>query len=257
MTVAAISRSFLVLLLTLATPLAAQSVKLKAHEIEALLGGNTAVGKWQGAPYRQFFGPDGATIYAQEGARSTLGEWRVDPERDEYQSLWPRDSEWEGWFVMEYAGDYFWVSKNTPPTPFKVLEGQQLVSKATQEAGQCALITNWAGGKDLDISALITADGPAQCGSSLAISGAKSVHCAWPFAYRAAAALDGFDQLVEQVEGCLGGSGDGIGDQSVNHPDSYDLREFKIEGGSVAVSLKDKGALQQTYIFLRAEHQPE
>ena len=104
----------------------AQSVKLTAAEITELLTGNTAVGLWEGAPYRQYFGADGVTIYAQEGARSARGEWRVDAQRDEYQSLWPGDADWEGWFVMEFAGDYYWVSKATPPTPFKLRSGQQL-----------------------------------------------------------------------------------------------------------------------------------
>lgn len=113
----------------LASPAMAQSVKLKAHEIEALLSGNTAVGQWNGIPYRQFFDADGSTIYAQEGARSALGQWRVDLENDEYQSIWPRDAEWEGWFVMEYASAFYWVSKSTPPTPFRVEEGQQLVAE--------------------------------------------------------------------------------------------------------------------------------
>ena len=120
------------LLLTLAAvafaaPATAQSVKLQEHEIEALLSGNTAIGVWAGANYRQFFNPDGTTIYAQEGARSTVGEWRV--QDGEYQSIWQRDADWEGWFVMEYGGDFFWVSKTTPPTPFVVVEGQQLVAE--------------------------------------------------------------------------------------------------------------------------------
>ena len=111
----------------IASPAAAQSVKLKAHEIDALLKGNTAIGTWEGAKYRQYFASDGSTIYAQENARSTLGQWRIDAGKDEYQSIWPRDAEWEGWYVMEWAGDYFWVSKKTPPTPFQVVEGEQLV----------------------------------------------------------------------------------------------------------------------------------
>jgi hypothetical protein len=107
----------------------AQSVKLTADQIAELLSGNTAVGKWEGAEYRQFFAPDGSTIYAQSGARSTLGQWRVDAKRDEYQSIWPRDADWEGWYVMEYAGSYFWVSKATPPTVFKVEQGEQLLAE--------------------------------------------------------------------------------------------------------------------------------
>lgn len=92
-----------------------------------LLSGNTAVGRWEGVPYRQYFGDDGSTIYAQQGAQSARGQWRV--QDDEYQSIWPGEVDWEGWFVMEYAGDWFWVSKTTPPTPFKVVEGEQLVAK--------------------------------------------------------------------------------------------------------------------------------
>ena len=111
-----------------ATGAMAQSVKLTAAEISTLLTGNTAVGRWEGANYRQFFNADGSTIYAQEGSRSALGEWRIDTDRDEFQSHWPGDADWEGWYVMEYLGSYFWVSKRTPPTPFNVVQGQQLVA---------------------------------------------------------------------------------------------------------------------------------
>lgn len=107
----------------------AQAVKLSGDAIRELLTGNTAVGRWEGAPYRQYFGADGVTIYAQEGARSTRGEWRVDDDAQEYQSLWPRDADWEGWFVMEFGDTYYWVSRATPPTPFQVLEGAQLVAE--------------------------------------------------------------------------------------------------------------------------------
>ncbi|WP_299685974.1 hypothetical protein [uncultured Tateyamaria sp.] len=123
-----IRRAFLIGLVALAFPAHAQSVKLKAHEIDALLSGNTAVGKWEGAAYRQYFDADGTTIYAQDGARSTRGKWRIDADKDEYQSIWPRDADWEGWFVMEWAGTFYWVSKKTPPTPFELVEGQRLVA---------------------------------------------------------------------------------------------------------------------------------
>ncbi len=103
----------------------AQSVKLLDAEIEALLSGNTAVGEWGGATYRQYFDPDGTTIYVEDGTDSALGAWRVSEQS--YQSRWPGDVDWTGWFVMEYAGQFFWVSKSTPPTPFRVLEGEQLV----------------------------------------------------------------------------------------------------------------------------------
>lgn len=107
----------------------AQSVKLQAHEIDALLSGNTVVGLWEGAKYAQYFAPDGHTIYAQDGSRSARGQWRTDPEQDEFQSLWPSDTEWQGWFVMEFDGDFYWVSKTTPPTLFEVLDGLKLVDE--------------------------------------------------------------------------------------------------------------------------------
>lgn len=107
----------------------AQSVKLRAAEIEILLSGNTAVGLWDGVPCRQFFDPDGSTIFAQPNARSARGSWRVDAGLDEYQSIWPNDETWEGWYVMEYGGAWFWVSKTTPPTSFQVLDGEQLIAE--------------------------------------------------------------------------------------------------------------------------------
>ena len=118
-----------VLVLTLLTAITAQAqaVKLSGDDIRDLLTGNTAIGRWEGARYRQYFGADGVTIYAQENARSTRGEWRVDDELQEYQSIWPRDEDWEGWFVMEFGDTFYWVSKTTPPTPFQILDGQQLV----------------------------------------------------------------------------------------------------------------------------------
>ncbi|MEO9517801.1 MAG: hypothetical protein ABJH45_09590 [Paracoccaceae bacterium] len=116
---------FALTLAVLAGAAEAQSVKLRDTEINALLSGNTAVGSWNGTPYRQYFDADGSTIFAQPDTRSARGEWRV--EGEEYQSRWPGDTDWEGWFVMEFSGDWYWVSKTTPPTLFEVLEGQQLV----------------------------------------------------------------------------------------------------------------------------------
>lgn len=118
----------LVLILALlAGSAAAQSVKLRGAEIEILLSGNTAVGVRDSIGYRQYFGTDGITIFTQDNARSARGNWRV--EGEEYQSRWPGDPEWEGWFVMEYDGQWFWVSKSTPPTPFEVRDGNHLVAR--------------------------------------------------------------------------------------------------------------------------------
>ena len=110
-----------------ATPLAfAQEAPLTASEIATLLRGNTAIGTWQGTEYRQYFNADGSTIYAAKGQRSTLGEWRVDPARDLYESWW-EGSGWEAWGVIRRDGALFWIGPEINAEPFRMIEGQQLV----------------------------------------------------------------------------------------------------------------------------------
>ncbi|MEM9584650.1 MAG: hypothetical protein AAGA08_16185 [Pseudomonadota bacterium] len=89
------------------------------------------------------------------------------------------------------------------------------------------------------------------CRSSLAQSGATSLHCGWPFQYRASQAKDAFLALVEDVQACLGPDASRVGDPKVNHPDFYELQVFGVAEGEVGVSLKDKASLQKTYVFLR------
>ncbi len=100
------------------------------------------------------------------------------------------------------------------------------------------------------VTALIDKAPAPVCGTSLAVSGVQSSHCYWAFDYRSDAARGGFLQVAAGVAACA----DPIAQEGdVNHPDSYDLRQFDLGGATVAVSLKDKGALQQTLVFLRVE----
>ncbi len=91
----------------------------------------------------------------------------------------------------------------------------------------------------------------AECSASLILGGGQQVQCGWPFAYRSDEATAAFDRLNETVAACLGPDAASSRDQSVNHPDFYDLRLYHIAGRQTAVSLKDKAALQRTYVFLR------
>lgn len=68
--------------------------------------------------------------------------------------------------------------------------------------------------------------------------------------YRSDAASEAFISLVDQDATC--GKLITAQDQQVSHPDSYDLRQFNVNGTEVSVSLKDKGALNQTYVFFRS-----
>jgi hypothetical protein len=110
-----------------------------------------------------------------------------------------------------------------------------------------------------DVSAVVTfdlgdtMDRPANCTHSRGLEGALSLHCAQAFEYRSADATIAFDSLLGQVSLCAAAID--RDDQSVSHPDSYDLRQFQLDTGTVSVSLKDKASLAQTYLFLRVSQQ--
>lgn len=88
----------------------------------------------------------------------------------------------------------------------------------------------------------------AGCRTSLSTDGTTSLHCMWSFPYRADVATQSFDALLGQIIAC--GAKRVTLDQDVNHPDFYDLRQFSFENRTIGVSLKDKGALAKTLIFL-------
>jgi len=102
---------------------------LTASEIKQLLTGNTAVGHWVDHNYRQYFGDDGATIYAQEHTRSSLGKWRVNQENNHYESWWERAGWGAGYSITLKDNVYYWVSSvgSTEPQAFEVVPGSQLI----------------------------------------------------------------------------------------------------------------------------------
>ena len=89
------------------------------------------------------------------------------------------------------------------------------------------------------------------CGFSIDMSGRHSAHCRWAFAYRAQAAMDAFSDALDALSACVDRPGPGVKDAAVNHPDSYDLRLFRHAGGTIGLSIKDKVALQKTFVMLR------
>jgi len=64
--------------------------------------------------------------------------------------------------------------------------------------------------------------------------------------------LPRFEAIWSALTACRPGAAQG-GDQPVNHPDSYDLRQWRADQGVYAVSVKDKGASNRTLVFLRFE----
>ena len=84
----------------------------------------------------------------------------------------------------------------------------------------------------------------------------SAYHCSWAFPHRAEQAYDTFDEFVREVKDCIGQKATLHSDQSVNHPDSYALRRFEMEQAEVTVSVKDKGALGSTFVFVRVQGRP-
>ena len=78
-------------------------------------------------------------------------------------------------------------------------------------------------------------------------------HCRWDFPHRAQEAYATFDDFVLSVGKCIGETADMLKDQNVNHPDYYALTRYEAEKASVTVSVKDKSALDRTFVFIRVE----
>ncbi|MEO1494972.1 MAG: hypothetical protein AAFV19_22740 [Pseudomonadota bacterium] len=102
---------------------AAESVDLTPAEIQTLLTGNTAVGTWQGQPYRQYFREDGDTIYAPKGQRSTLGKWRIGAT---FETWWESDG-WTSWGVARDGHRLTWTGNGITPQAFEMVPGPQLL----------------------------------------------------------------------------------------------------------------------------------
>ena len=78
-------------------------------------------------------------------------------------------------------------------------------------------------------------------------------HCAWEFPYRAEQAYDAFEEFVGAMNDCIGRRATVHTDRNVNHPDFYALRRYEMEQADVSVSVKTKGALGGTFVFIRVQ----
>lgn len=92
----------------------------------------------------------------------------------------------------------------------------------------------------------------AKCATYLGQSSRSGVSCHWEFAFRDASATSFAAEVDRAVQQCRRGQLHGP-DMLVNHPDSYDLREWDTATGIYSVSIKDKGGLNKTLVFLRFE----
>ena len=119
-------RALAVAFACVAAPCFAEPVALTATEIEATLSGKTVIGDWKGRAYRQYFNTDGSTIFAMRRAQSTLGEWRVNADTNQYESKW-NDPEWESYGVSKDGATFYWTGRDLEPQAFELVEGADLL----------------------------------------------------------------------------------------------------------------------------------
>lgn len=100
-------------------------------------------------------------------------------------------------------------------------------------------------------SKLTVLSGATDCGLGDNLDGTRSYHCMWQYPYRHHEAYDQFERMTQLLRTCFAGSAKELRDQPVNHPDFYDQISYRLKGVNVAVSIKDKSALQSTFTFIR------
>ena len=77
--------------------------------------------------------------------------------------------------------------------------------------------------------------------------------CAWEFPHRAEQAYETFEEIAGKLNACIGERATLHSDRSVNHPDYYSSRRYELKRADVSVSVKDKGALGSTFVFVRVQ----
>lgn len=110
--------------------------------------------------------------------------------------------------------------------------------------------SNWTTKSTKAATPLILPDAE-DCALTRSLSGENAYHCTWRFAYREADSYGTFDAFDQSFQECFGARAQLSRDQSVNHPDFYDLRHYQLGRVKVTLSIKDKSALQSTYVFVR------
>lgn len=132
-----------------------------------------------------------------------------------------------------------------------------LIASPLWADGFCGQVTGVLNSRVTDAAELSLPGGAVgACTTSLDLSGARALNCAWAFAFRDGTAQAAFERALTALQACPKAGAGAARDQGVNHPDFYDLRLFQSAAGEVGLSLKDKGALQQTYVFLRIAPAP-
>ena len=97
-----------------------------------------------------------------------------------------------------------------------------------------------------------TAPGGATCATFLGQAAKTGISCYWEFHYRDDSAQKLANSLWDVARDCRPGTHLAT-DKPVNHPDSFQLREWATQSVIYRVSVKDKAGQQRTFVFLGFE----
>ena len=98
--------------------------------------------------------------------------------------------------------------------------------------------------------------GADQCASAIGEGGTGIYYCSWSFSFRSGEARQLFAGLNDQIAGCLKIDPVLAKDQRVNHPDSFWLNTYQVNGAELSISIKDKSNLGKSLLFLRVQTRP-
>lgn len=116
-----------------------------------------------------------------------------------------------------------------------------------------ALATDCAVFDTLDRFAATAIPAPgATCSTFVTEAATIGTSCHWSHAYRGSTVAPHAARIWQHLTSCRAGQLLAP-DTQVNHPDSYDLREWAHGRDVYALSVKDKAALERTFVFLRIE----
>lgn len=123
---------------------------------------------------------------------------------------------------------------------------------ATEFCSELTGLTEQAALNFLDVttSNTPTLAGAAFCAMSRVDTGGRALHCAWPFEYRDPLATAAFDGFAGDILSCANSTDIMLEDRPVNHPDTFVQRQFAMNDIVISLSLKDKTALGETYVFV-------
>ena len=123
-----------------------------------------------------------------------------------------------------------------------------IILLAAPAFADCAALEAMAG-RDKQRVAALFAPHTATCQTALQTTG-ETLVCYSEHPFRSETATDLAAEIEAEIAACFDAPAR-QSDTGVNHPDSYSARWFDVGEARIYLSVKDKGALEKTLVFVR------